>query len=118
MNLVFLSYGRENYNQYYFRHKFKITFNYGGVVPELASRLHVQNFTVVLKTAVQDAKIQYADITHVAYTKKPGLIGSLIVGAVVAKTFSQYLGVPLLGMHHIEGHMYAANIEKNSLIRF
>jgi N6-L-threonylcarbamoyladenine synthase len=85
---------------------------YGGVVPELASRLHVQNFPYVLKTAVQDAKIQYADITHVAYTKKPGLIGSLIVGAVVAKTLAQYLGVPLLGMHHIEGHIYAANIEK------
>lgn len=85
---------------------------YGGVVPELASRLHVQNFSYVLKTAVQDAKIQYADITHVAYTKKPGLIGSLIVGAVVAKTLAQYLGVPLLGMHHIEGHIYAANIEK------
>jgi N6-L-threonylcarbamoyladenine synthase len=45
---------------------------YGGVVPELASRLHVQNFPYVLKTAVQDAKIQYADITHVAYTKKTG----------------------------------------------
>jgi N6-L-threonylcarbamoyladenine synthase len=85
---------------------------FGGVVPELASRLHVKNFPYVLDTALKESGLKISDITHVAYTARPGLIGSLIVGKIVAETIASFLNVPILDLHHIHGHIYAANIEK------
>ncbi|AHB35934.1 tRNA (adenosine(37)-N6)-threonylcarbamoyltransferase complex transferase subunit TsaD [Spiroplasma apis] len=85
---------------------------YGGVVPELASRLHVKNFSWVVKEAIKEAKIKIDDINYIAYTAKPGLIGSLIIGKLVAQTIALYLNKPILGLDHIQGHIYGANIEE------
>lgn len=85
---------------------------FGGVVPELASRLHVKNFPYVLDLALKKAKISINEVTHISYTENPGLIGSLIVGSIVAKTLAMYLGVPLIPLNHIQGHIYGAQIDK------
>ncbi|AGR41796.1 tRNA (adenosine(37)-N6)-threonylcarbamoyltransferase complex transferase subunit TsaD [Spiroplasma diminutum] len=85
---------------------------YGGVVPELASRLHVENFHWVLIEAIEKSEIQLEDIDYISYTSNPGLIGSLIIGKLVAQTLAMYLGKPLKEMNHIEGHIYGANIEE------
>ena len=81
---------------------------YGGVIPELASRLHVQNFPFVIKDALKG--IDITKITHVAYTEKPGLIGCLQIGTLVASAISLSLNVPLIPIDHIEGHIFASAI--------
>ena len=68
---------------------------YGGVVPELASRAHMQNIVPVVDTALKDAGVNKNEITAVAFTRSPGLIGSLLVGACFAKSFAQALDLPL-----------------------
>lgn len=83
---------------------------YGGVVPELAARLHLQNMHWVIESALQEAKLEITAIDYIAYTEKPGLIGSLIVGKIVAETIAMYLNKPLMPLHHIEGHIYGASI--------
>lgn len=80
---------------------------YGGVVPELASRLHVQNISVVLKEALHKAHLSIEDIDAIAVTKGPGLVGSLHVGIQSAKALALYTQKPLIGVHHIVGHIYA-----------
>ncbi len=80
---------------------------FGGVVPEIASRHHVENITIVLDEAIKEANIQVEQITCVAVTKGPGLIGSLLVGINAAKAFSYAYHLPLIGVHHIAGHIYA-----------
>lgn len=85
---------------------------FGGVIPEFAARLHVKNFAWVLQEALLTANIKIEEITMIAYTAKPGLIGSLIVGKLVAQTLALYLNVPLMPLDHIQGHIYAANIEQ------
>ncbi|ALD66000.1 tRNA (adenosine(37)-N6)-threonylcarbamoyltransferase complex transferase subunit TsaD [Spiroplasma cantharicola] len=85
---------------------------FGGVIPELASRLHVENFHWVLLDSLQQSNSQLEDIDYISYTSNPGLIGSLIIGKLVAQTISTYLKKPLLDMNHIEGHIYGANIEQ------
>ncbi|QEH61333.1 DNA-binding/iron metalloprotein/AP endonuclease [Spiroplasma chinense] len=85
---------------------------YGGVIPELASRLHVKNFGWVLSAAIQESQITFEQIDCIAYTANPGLIGSLIVGKLVAETLALYLNVPLMPLNHIQGHIYGANIEE------
>lgn len=85
---------------------------YGGIIPELASRLHVKNFFWVLSSALKEAAIPIETIDIVSYTAKPGLIGSLIIGKIVAQTIALYLNVPCMEMDHIQGHIYAANIEQ------
>lgn len=80
---------------------------FGGVYPELASRLHLKNITKVLSYALSLKGFDYHTITHVAVTGGPGLPGALQIGVMAAKTIAQYLNVPLLSVHHLAGHIYA-----------
>ena len=84
---------------------------YGGVVPEIASRKHVECVSAVLREALRQANITPQDIDAIAVTKGPGLVGSLHVGMQEAKTLALALNVPLIGVHHIAGHIYANNLE-------
>ncbi|MBF0241517.1 MAG: tRNA (adenosine(37)-N6)-threonylcarbamoyltransferase complex transferase subunit TsaD [Desulfamplus sp.] len=80
---------------------------YGGVVPELASRMHIESITPVVMEAVQSAGISIEQIDGVAATRGPGLIGALLVGFSFAKSFAWAQGVPLAGVNHLEGHIYS-----------
>lgn len=84
---------------------------YGGVVPELASRAHQQNIIPVVEEAFSEAKIAKNDINAIAYTKGPGLLGALLVGAQFAKSLAYALDVPLIGVHHMHAHILAHFIE-------
>ena len=86
--------------------------NFGGVVPEIASRSHIENITIVLEELLNKSKINIEDITAVAVTYGPGLIGSLLIGVESAKTIALVIGKPLIPVHHIAGHIYANNLEK------
>ncbi len=83
---------------------------YGGVVPELASREHFKNLPILFKQALQEAQIKEGDITHVAVTRGPGLNGCLLVGLCFAKAFALARKISFLPVHHIEGHIYAAEL--------
>ena len=89
----------------------KVHERYGGVVPELASRAHMQNIVPVVDAALVDAGVNKAEITAVAFTQAPGLIGSLLVGACFAKAFAQALHLPLIAVHHMQAHVLAHFIE-------
>lgn len=80
---------------------------FGGVVPEIASRMHIENITIVLEELLDKAKIKVDDITAIAVTYGPGLIGSLLIGVECAKTLSYIYKKPLIPIHHIAGHIYA-----------
>lgn len=80
---------------------------YGGVMPELASRLHVEKITFVINEAINKANISLKDIDYIAFTVGPGLVGSLHVGMQAAKTLSILLNKPLVPIHHLAGHIYA-----------
>ncbi len=84
--------------------------NFGGVVPEIASRHHVKNITMVIEECLEKAKMSLQDIDAIAVTEGPGLIGSLLVGMEAAKTLSWVSGKPLIPVHHIAGHIYANNL--------
>lgn len=84
---------------------------YGGVVPEIASRNHVVHMTKVFEQALLEAKVDVSRIDLVAVTKGPGLIGSLLVGINAATAFAFANSIPLIGVNHLIGHIYAANIE-------
>lgn len=94
----------------------QIHVKYGGVVPELASRAHQQNIIPVLHEALSKAKITLDDITAIAYTQGPGLLGSLLVGASFAKGLSLALNKPLLSVNHMQGHILAHFIASNQEI--
>jgi len=85
---------------------------YGGVVPELASRHHVRNVLAVVDAALTRAGIDLAAVDGIAVTRGPGLIGSLLVGLSVAKGIALRRGVPLVGVHHLEGHLLAPNLDR------
>ena len=85
---------------------------YGGVVPEVASRAHVENITIVLEETLKKASITMDDIEAIAVTYGPGLIGSLLVGLIAAKTIAFIYKKPLIPVHHIAGHIYANNLVK------
>lgn len=89
----------------------KVHERYGGVVPELASRAHMQNIVPVVDAAIQDSGLSKEDITAVAFTQAPGLIGSLLVGACFAKAFAQARRLPLIAVHHMQAHVLAHFIE-------
>ncbi len=91
----------------------KVHERFGGVVPELASRAHMQNIIPVVTAAMQDAGMKNEDITAVAFTQAPGLIGSLLVGACFAKSYAQALDVPLIAVHHMQAHVLAHFIEQS-----
>lgn len=80
---------------------------YGGVVPEVASRKHVESITAIIEEAVQTAGILLRDLSAVAVTQGPGLVGALLVGLMAAKSLALSLNVPLIAVHHIAGHIYA-----------
>lgn len=86
--------------------------NYGGVVPEIASRMHVENITLVIEECLTKADMNMDDVTAIAVTYGPGLIGSLLVGVQAAKTLSLIYNKPLVPVHHIAGHIYANNLVK------
>ncbi|MDP3130599.1 MAG: tRNA (adenosine(37)-N6)-threonylcarbamoyltransferase complex transferase subunit TsaD [Bacillota bacterium] len=85
---------------------------YGGVVPEIASREHVKGVSMVFDQAIRQAGLRYEDIGLVAVTNGPGLIGSLLIGVNAAKVVAMNYGIPLIGVHHIAGHIYANNLER------
>lgn len=85
---------------------------FGGVVPEIASRMHIENITIVLDQALKTSGMFMDDIDAIAVTYGPGLIGSLLVGLQAAKTLSFIYNKPLVPVHHIAGHIYANNIGK------
>ncbi|MGZ9583845.1 tRNA (adenosine(37)-N6)-threonylcarbamoyltransferase complex transferase subunit TsaD [Paenibacillus marinisediminis] len=80
---------------------------FGGVVPEIASRKHVETITVMLEQALEEAKLTLRDVNAIAVTQGPGLVGSLLVGIVAAKALAMATELPLIGTHHIAGHIYA-----------
>ncbi len=84
---------------------------YGGVVPEIASRKHIENINPVIKKALADANMTWDDIDAIAVTYGPGLVGALLVGVAEAKALAWALKKPLVGVHHIEGHISANFIE-------
>ena len=85
---------------------------YGGVMPELASRLHVEKISYVINEAVSKANISLNDIDYIAFTVGPGLVGSLHVGMQAAKTLALLLNKPLVPIHHLAGHIYANRFVK------
>ena len=84
---------------------------YGGVVPEVASRMHVENVTYVFKEAFKEANLKPEDIDLIAVTEGPGLIGSLLVGINAAKALALAFNKPIIGLNHLAGHIYANQIE-------
>lgn len=84
---------------------------FGGVVPEIASRYHVEAITAVINGAMKVASIDFADLDGIAVCQGPGLVGSLIVGLQAAKAISFAHGIPLIPVHHIAGHIYANALE-------
>ncbi|MCI8275787.1 MAG: tRNA (adenosine(37)-N6)-threonylcarbamoyltransferase complex transferase subunit TsaD [Lachnospiraceae bacterium] len=88
---------------------------YGGVVPELASRKHIEKINQVIGTALWEAGMTLSEMTAVAVTYGPGLVGALLVGVAAAKALAYGAGLPLVGVHHIEGHISANFIENPGL---
>ncbi len=86
--------------------------NYGGVVPEIASRMHIENITLVIEETLNKANMRVDDIDAIAVTYGPGLIGSLLIGLMAAKTLALAHNKPLIPVHHIAGHIYANNLVK------
>ncbi|WP_282155910.1 tRNA (adenosine(37)-N6)-threonylcarbamoyltransferase complex transferase subunit TsaD [Cytobacillus gottheilii] len=80
---------------------------FGGVVPEIASRHHVEQMTIVIEEAMKEADITFSDLTAIAVTEGPGLVGALLVGVNAAKALAFAHNIPLVGVHHIAGHIYA-----------
>ncbi|MBE6154335.1 MAG: tRNA (adenosine(37)-N6)-threonylcarbamoyltransferase complex transferase subunit TsaD [Firmicutes bacterium] len=87
--------------------------NYGGVVPEIASRMHTEAITLVLEDTLKKANMKIEEVDAIAVTYAPGLTGSLIVGIEAAKTLSLIYNKPLIAVNHLIGHIYANNIEDN-----
>ena len=88
---------------------------YGGVVPEIASRKHIEKINQVIETALEEAHMALEEMTAVAVTYGPGLVGALLVGVAEAKAIAYGAGKPLVGVHHIEGHVSANFIEHPDL---
>lgn len=86
--------------------------SYGGVVPEIASRMHIENITLVLEETLNNANMVMDDIDAIAVTYGPGLIGSLLVGLMAAKTLAFIYDKPLIPVNHMAGHIYANNLVK------
>ena len=91
----------------------KLHADYGGVVPELASRDHVRKIVPLIQKALSDAGSSSDDIDGIAYTRGPGLVGALLVGASVGRSLAYAWDVPTIGVHHMEGHLLAPMLEDN-----
>lgn len=88
---------------------------FGGVVPEVASRKHVENIDIVIEEALKEADVTLKEIDHIGVTYGPGLVGALLVGLSTAKAMAYALNIPLVGVNHIEGHICANYIEDKNL---
>lgn len=88
---------------------------FGGVVPEIASRKHLENLNWVVEEALAEAGVTFSDLSAIAVTLGPGLIGALLVGVATAKTLAYALGLPLVGVNHLVAHVWAARLEKPDL---
>src|SRR5437870_13047564 len=86
---------------------------YRGVVPESASRAHIENILPVLRESLEEAKVQLEDIDAVAVAHRPGLIGSLLIGVTAGKTLAWSLNKPLIGIDHVHAHLYSVLLESN-----
>ncbi len=84
---------------------------YGGIVPELASRAHLELLPRMVKSALGEANVEPAELTAIAVTHAPGLVGSLVVGLAFAKAYGAALGIPVIGVNHIEAHLHSATLE-------
>ena len=89
----------------------KLHEEYGGVVPELASRDHIQKTIPLIKDALKESGVELDQLTGIAYTAGPGLSGALLVGSSIAQSLAWGLGIPALGVHHMEGHLLAPLLE-------
>lgn len=88
---------------------------YGGVVPEIASRHHLNNINAVVDQAMEEAEISMEDVDMIGVTYGPGLVGALLIGLATAKAYALATGKPLIGVHHIQGHICANYIEHKEL---
>ena len=88
---------------------------YGGVVPELASRDHVRMIMPLIGQVMEEAQCASEDMTGVAFTRGPGLMGALMVGAAVGRSLAYAWDVPALGVHHIEAHLMAVMLEEHAV---
>ena len=86
--------------------------DYGGVVPELASRDHIRKTAPLIQAALKEAQLTPQDIDGIAYTAGPGLVGALLVGATIARSLAYAWRIPAIGVHHMEGHLLAPMLEK------
>ena len=84
---------------------------YGGVVPELASRAHLELLPKMVREALAEAGTAAGDLTAIAVTRAPGLVGSLVVGVAFARAYGLALGIPVIGVNHVEAHLHAAALE-------
>ena len=87
---------------------------YGGVVPELASRDHIRRALPLVRHVLEQAKLGLDDVDGIAYTQGPGLAGALLVGTSIAEALAFTLQIPALGVHHLEGHLLAPLLEENA----
>jgi len=88
---------------------------YYGVVPEIASRAHLERINELIELSLKDAGIRFADLSYVAATIRPGLVGSLLIALQSAKAISYTCSIPLIGVNHLEAHLYAPHLENNTL---
>lgn len=88
---------------------------YGGVVPEIASRKHVESIVPVIKEALEEAKLKLDDVEGIAVTRGPGLVGSLLIGISMAKSIAYVKKLPLIGVNHLEGHLNTIFLEETDL---
>ena len=84
----------------------KVHEKFGGVIPEIASRMHVEQISIIVSEALKEANLSMDDIDYIGYTYGPGLIGSLHIGSIAAKTLAFFYDKPLVGVHHLKGHIF------------
>lgn len=97
--------------------QFDLHAKYRGVVPEIASRAHIENILPVLREACSNADVRLTDLDAIAVAHRPGLVGSLLIGVTAAKTLAWSLGKPLIGVDHVQAHLYSVRLE-NADFRF
>ncbi|HHT9111164.1 MAG TPA: tRNA (adenosine(37)-N6)-threonylcarbamoyltransferase complex transferase subunit TsaD, partial [Candidatus Brocadiaceae bacterium] len=88
---------------------------FGGVVPDIASRAHLESIIGIIDNAMSDAKISLKEIDAIGVVNTPGLIGALLIGVTTAKTLSMILDVPLIAVNHLHAHIYANNLEHDTI---
>ena len=95
--------------------QFDLHEKYGGIVPELASRKHIESINYIIDQALAESEVSFQDLTVIAVTNRPGLIGALLIGLSAAKALAFCHNLPLIGINHIEGHVYANFMQHDEL---